>query len=329
MLPTGSLTFPAGNYQFHYDLFNQYGCDSSLDINLVVQESFHTQIFDTICQGNTYQLPNGIITASAGVYNYKFSTQHGCDSLVTVNLEVNDTAWTYLNPVICGNETYQLPNGQWVNSTGIHTFNFNTVNGCDSTVIVDLIVNPYYDQQQSVSVCAGSPAVLPTGQFVYAAGVYVDTLHTNRGCDSIITTTVNVRGVDRTTIDTSVCFGFGIQVGPNYYSQGGYFVDTLTNSAGCDSIIDLVLNVLPRAISQVDTFICPGDTIFIGEMAFWAQGNCQINYSGRLGCDSIVNLSLYYHNLPSIDAGPDQEVVAGDSININLTASGLNPLFTG
>ena len=69
------------------------------------------------------------------------------------------------------------------------------------------------------------------------SGIYVDTLVSNQGCDSI--RTLNLTAVDQVSshVEASVCEG--VLLG---HTTPGTFIDTLVSYAGCDSVRTLVLS---------------------------------------------------------------------------------------
>ena len=60
-----------------------------------------------------------------------------------------------------------------------------------------------------------------------AIGVFITTIDNPVGCDTVVTTTVSLIPTDTTLITQSTCV----------WSQSGTHTDTLTNQAGCDSLI--------------------------------------------------------------------------------------------
>jgi gliding motility-associated-like protein len=68
-------------------LQNFAGCDSVVSINLVVHTVYSVRLDTTLCFGDSMQLAN-IFYRKTGVYSHVFSTQYGCDSLVTLRLNV-------------------------------------------------------------------------------------------------------------------------------------------------------------------------------------------------------------------------------------------------
>lgn len=118
---------------------SQYGYDIYFDDLSVYTLSPVTTIDDTICQGETYTL-NGFNVDSEGTYIQNISTTSG-DSILILNLSmypIIDT--TYITASICQGETYNL-NGFNADSTGIYFQNLESINGCDSIIVLNLNVN--------------------------------------------------------------------------------------------------------------------------------------------------------------------------------------------
>ena len=63
------------------------GCDSVLEINVVVNSARHTLIADTVCSAEGFDF-NGTNLTQTGTYFDTLASSTGCDSIVTLNLEV-------------------------------------------------------------------------------------------------------------------------------------------------------------------------------------------------------------------------------------------------
>lgn len=93
-LCAGNLIFVGG---FPYNSAGTYtvsfpmpaGCDSVLTINITEQFPSNFEIFDSICTGNSYILPDLTIATTAGDYQSVLQNVAGCDSTITVHLAVN------------------------------------------------------------------------------------------------------------------------------------------------------------------------------------------------------------------------------------------------
>ncbi len=95
-----------------------------------------------ICANESF-LFNGRLLYSAGVYYDTLITAEGCDSVVTLELTVlpppvlNDA----IQQIICAGEVYFF-NGRELRNPGVYYDTFPDANGCDSVIILELIVEP-------------------------------------------------------------------------------------------------------------------------------------------------------------------------------------------
>lgn len=76
----------AGNYSFTLTSVN--GCDSILNYTITENPIFDLHFNEEICYDQTYLLPDGNMTTLEGVYPFLFTNSNGCDSMVTVHLNV-------------------------------------------------------------------------------------------------------------------------------------------------------------------------------------------------------------------------------------------------
>jgi len=103
-----------------------------------------TILNEFICEGNTYN-KNGFNVSVSGTYEQNWQNRFGCDSVVILKLTVvppDDT--TFISAEICEGERYTL-NGFNISESGTYTQNLKNKFGCDSTVILNLTVNPTPD----------------------------------------------------------------------------------------------------------------------------------------------------------------------------------------
>ncbi len=97
-----------------------------------------TTRFVSICDNEPIQL-NEQDVLEEGVYSELFITEQNCDSTVITNLTILPTYDIFLSETICMREEYILGT-QTLNTNGVFTEFFTTINGCDSVVTVDLEV---------------------------------------------------------------------------------------------------------------------------------------------------------------------------------------------
>ena len=102
-------------------------------------EDFNTELSATICQGLVYT-ENGFNVSEAGVYTQTLTSVNGCDSIVTLTLNVNPTFDTTINATINVGETY-AEFGFNESEAGTYVQNLQSEAGCDSTITLVLSVN--------------------------------------------------------------------------------------------------------------------------------------------------------------------------------------------
>ena len=99
-------------------------------------------------------------------------TVNGCDSIVTLNLTVNPTYNEVLNEAICMGENF-LFEGNIYTDSGTYTNRLTTIEGCDSSITLNLTVNPTYNEVLEV-ICNGDSYI---GTNVYTgSGTYPNRL---------------------------------------------------------------------------------------------------------------------------------------------------------
>jgi len=96
--------------------------------------------------------------------------------------------------------------------------------------------------QQAFVICTGDSVVV--GVSVYTnSGAYTDTLLTSGGCDSVVYTNISLSAPITWQQTFSLCDGESVVVGSNTYNSTGDYIDTLTASNGCDSIVSTNVTV--------------------------------------------------------------------------------------
>ena len=104
---------------------------------------------------------------------------------------------------------------------------------------------------QDVELCAGGS--VEVGEHVYSeTGIYTDVILTDAGCDSIVTTILNVADEIMFEQFVALCFGGSVHVGDNIYTTTGTYVDVFETDEGCDSIVFTYLTVEDEMNTDVE-----------------------------------------------------------------------------
>jgi PKD repeat protein len=344
---------PTANTAYTVTATDLNGCSSSATINITVNQPAAAPSVGAptnICQG----APLGEVTASAGGLTISWYDQVTGGLLLGTGATLNvvgtsvlpnsNTPGTYLvyaeatsiegcagprtlatvnvnptfsgieqNNVICQGDSINF-GGTFYNGPGSYPFTFQTINGCDSTVTLNLTVNPSYTGGvQNTTICEGE-SVLFGGNSYTQQGSYPFTFQTISGCDSTVTLNLTVNpsytgGVQ----NASICEGESVLFGGVSYDEQGSYPFTFQTINGCDSTVTLNLTVNPSYTGGVqNTTICEGESVLFGGVSYDEQGSYPFTFQTINGCDSTVTLNLTVNPLP----------VAA------FTVSGTSPSFT-
>ncbi len=273
------------------------GCDSTINLTLVVNELKKGSIVKEICTGSSLT-ENGQTYNLEGTYNQILSkkAENGCDSLLEINLKIIPNGILNSTLSVCEGGTYTW-NGEVFIATGIYQRLIPKASGrgCDSILNLNFTVNKIKTAQISQTKCFGESYFFD-GKNINQSGTYTQILKggSAQGCDSVTTLILNILQKKSSAITATICEGESYIIGSTNYSASGNFTQILKTSQGCDSLVDLNLSVKPLARSNIDITICEGTFIVVGGRTFNAEGNyTQIVRNGaKNGCDSIINLSL-------------------------------------
>lgn len=209
------------------------------------------------------EIPNTVSVISVQTFNGSlnttcFSFSLGKDTTLCSSINFNLQA-----PIIPGAQ-YLWSNGDTSTSitvldSGIYSLRINN-NCCSFTDSIRIKKIAGQQKNQHLLLCAGD--TLQVGNnFHSAAGIYVDTLKTFYGCDSIVTTQLGLYPT-HFFVSKTLCEGDSIFFKGKYLKTPGNYTDTLSSFLGCDSIIELTLLLQETGQLYVtgDTLLCKGDS---------------------------------------------------------------------
>ncbi len=265
------------------------GCDSTVTLTLTVLPVLTGTDQATICNGDTLDY-NGELLTEADVYEFVLTGVNGCDSTVTFTLNVLPTSASSLDASICQGASYDF-NGDTLDQSGTYVQVFPALNGCDSTVTLNLTVLPVAATDILTTLCAGDSLVY-NGDTLTVSGNYPYVFTGLNGCDSTVTIVLTVLPELTTAVDASICANETYVFNGDTLDQAGIYTAVLTNGNGCDSTVVLTLDVKPVQSSSVMATICAGTNyVFNGDTLTTANVYTAVLESAN-GCDSTVTLTL-------------------------------------
>ncbi len=305
------------------------GCDSIINLELKVVESITENETVTRCEGETYDF-KGAILAESGTYRDTIKNNQGCDSLVSV-LEL-----IILNDVPISNTIFTCNRAE----VGLDTVMETSVEGCDSVVVTETLLNPSDSTFLMEFTCdenqEGTRINVLTNQFGCDSTIFIaillddtkrqtnfeiitcnptevgiDTLviATLSGCDSLIITATTFDGIVRQSeVERTTC---------NPAEAG---LDTLmvTTLLGCDSMI--ITNTILLASDTTTLF---EETCEASEVETIMQ-----SYTNIAGCDSIVVLEIRLENQEPILLEADNIIIntVEEAVPINILENDVLPM---
>jgi hypothetical protein len=188
----------------------------------------------TWIDGNTYTSSNS--TAIDTVTNIA-----GCDSIVTLNLTINNSNTGIDTQTAC--DTYTWIDGNTYtasNSTAIDTV--TNIAGCDSVVTLNLIINNY-NTSIDYQVACDSYSWIDGNTYTLSNFSATQTLTNSVGCDSVVTLNLTINDSNSGIDVQSAVNTFSWIDGNTYTASNSTATHTLTNVAGCDSVVTLNLTI--------------------------------------------------------------------------------------
>ena len=291
--PSGNYVWTnSGTYSDTLSNGSANSCDSIVTINLTINPFTYDTIFPVVC--GSYTAPSGnYVWSMSGNYNDTLpnANQFNCDSIITIDLTVNDT--TMSSMVVSSCYDYTSPSGNHVwSTTGIYSdtlFNANT-QGCDSILLIDLTIDTTTFGTISPIVCA--PYASPSGNHIYTtAGTFIDTIPNGNGCDSIITINLSF-GSPADTINVFACDDYTVPSGDETYNSSGTYQDTIPSTQGCDSLITINLTIGNHSADTLIITACDSYTIPSGNATHTNSGLYFDTLANAIGCDSLLVINL-------------------------------------
>ena len=277
---------------------------------------------DNAPKGKVYSLQQQLINAEAHTYEAAFTNAYGSLTLahdlslcqserpdVVAKPSSGKCSWyDETGKMLSTSDTLPLPVMQPDNRyrffaesevvSGVNRYNLMR------SVVVD--VWPEYDLRDSASICASE---LPYAwrDTVFQPGTASGEFHFMRqsvhGCDSVTTFRLTVRQESATQLQDTICEGnaytqYGFDIAAEATVGQGSLADTLvlSNAAGCDSTVTLLLTIHPKSATELYDTVKKG--LAYQQYGFDITGtelgskDFELVLSNIYGCDSIVTLHL-------------------------------------
>ena len=262
------------------------GCDSIFKITVRVFPTYEKTDTVHISNGERYFF-EGRWLNKEGIYHAYNKTVHGCDSILHIYLKVHSSYYFNDSIDLCAGDTFYW-HSRYLNQTGIYYDSLLTTEGYDSIYRLKLTVYPTYFKEEYHEICPGRTTSIH-GIDISEPGIYMDTLLSSHGCDSVFKIIVNQTRSYRQYFTEEICQGDSILFDGEWRRSEGDYYRTL----GCDSIIQMHLIVHKRSLIEKRIVISEEDLPYIFRGTEYTQGGVYTeNMYTVHGCDSIFRLNL-------------------------------------
>jgi gliding motility-associated-like protein len=227
-------------------LTNAAGCDSVVTLDLAVSQNLIGTDIQSACGSFTW-LDGNTYTSSTNtpVYTIVGGNVNGCDSIVNLNLTINQSSSSSIAVASCG--PYFAPNGQTYTESSSFSYIIPNANGCDSTIAVNLTISP-----TPTAAFSSSPTLLEFGM------TEIQMLDQSVGQISSWnwTYTTTNGSIQTSTLQKPI---FTI---PTNTSGNQTFQLAVSNAQGCTSEITSILNIVEDAALYIPNTFSPDGNAF-------------------------------------------------------------------
>ncbi|MBR4583614.1 MAG: hypothetical protein IKO34_07375 [Bacteroidales bacterium] len=290
------VTYTESTTEPTFTLTNAAGCDSVVTLHLTINQSLAELVEVTAC--DSYEWNNETYNVS-GDYQQTFVAANGCDSVVTLHLTINRSNTGIDEQTACDSYTW-IDGVTYTESTNEPTFTLTNAEGCDSVVTLHLTINHSNTGIDEQTAC-DSYTWLDGVTYTESTTEPTFTLTNAVGCDSVVTLHLTINH-SNTGIDTQTACDFYTWLdGVTYTESTNEPTFTLTNAAGCDSVVTLHLTINHSNIGIDTQTACDFYTWLDGVTYTESTNEPTFTLTNVEGCDSVVTLHLIINRNTGID----------------------------
>jgi len=279
-------------------------CDSTVCYTLTFLDTVYQQVNEQICAGSSINW-EGITLDSDTLICVVYPAFNGCDSTICLSLDVLEPITTNQSQSICEGDTYDFY-GQMLTLEGMYAENLTAFNGCDSTILLNLIVNEPepIDFDVSGSLCRD-------GQSTISLDGFLDYEWSNNATSSSITLT-EAGTYDVTIIDNNGC-------------TNSSSIEVLLDELDAD-ITHIDVNCLDERSGEIEVSnVQGGMSPYLysinnsplqseGLFEMLEVGSYEISVEDIEGCSYSETIAINPPTVPLINLGVDEELNLGDSL---------------
>ena len=304
---TDTLRFGRDGGVYEYMMSTTKGCDSTDRLRIVVHPTyFITEKAELVLPGSMQW--HGRTITEAGVYLDSLHTvKYGFDSIHQLTVT---THWEFQQKAtICEGEYYDFF-GKRLTYPGAYQQAI-----ADTIFFLTLTVHPVSLTKLSALITREELPYIFNNKFLYASGMYSDTLKNRYMCDSIVHMTLVVTERISDWNHIPLCEGDTMVIEDQQITEPGEYMFTFRSASGeRDSLYRVEVYTAQKYDLPVETVtITEGDTLQYGGEAITEAGHYDFQLSTIDGCDSLLHLNVNIRHITEDTICVWQEYVWRDS----------------
>jgi len=323
-----SILTQAGDFEVHFNSI--HACDSTVNLTLYVKPTSGSNDTITICDSEfPYSYGDSIFNVG-GLHQVYYTAVNGCDSVVDLSLYVNPTFTKTDTVTICDTELPYTYGDSILTADGSYNIHFASVKGCDSLIVLRLYVKPSFTDEDTITIC-DSELPYTYGDSVLNAGGSYDIHYTAiNGCDSVIVLMLYVNPTFNQAETLDICDSqLPYFYGDSVFTAEGDYVIPFVSMHGCDSVINLRLNVFTvpatplkingdTVITQAGNYTYSVDLVQGAQSYEWSISNP--NWTGTSTSETI-SINIPAAGSATIGVKAVNECGISDATTLNVKSS--------
>ena len=187
------------------------------------------------------------------------------------------------------------------------------------------LFEPCISTSKTINPIACDSFVSPSGNYIWTlSSTYIDTIPNTAGCDSVITVSLTINNSTSETIDPIACDKFTSPSGNYIWTSSSTYIDTISNSAGCDSIITVNLTIKNSTSKTINPIACGSYVSPSGKYTWTTSSTYMDTIPNSAGCDSVITVNLTINNTVNVTINPTScEIYISPSGNYMWANSGI------
>ena len=302
---------PAGDAQ-RFTLTAANGCDSIVNVSVIELPVFESNLELEACPGATVDF-NGTALLAGDTQSFTLTAGNGCDSMVHVTVLELSVFESDLQLEACTGTT-ALFDGTELQPGEAQSFTYTAANGCDSTIYVNVIELPAYEQDLQLQACTGN-TVTYNGMELDPGAFETFTFISQAGCDSVVHVMVEEVDILEESLEFFTCPETTVTYEGTALAPGDSQQFQFISQNGCDSIVTVSVVALPIFEAILELEACTGSTILYNGMALSPGDSQSFTFTASNGCDSTVNVSVV--ELQTFESELELQACPGEQVSYN------------